>query len=216
MPVALVALALAAATPATEVELDVAVAVEDCTCAPSTPTTTVAESRATELTVSAMVQNGLVNEPYSSFFCLPTFLVRTRIPSNANYFLFRLCVLPPLRLCSYALLRLGACLPIHFAYFAPSSYFRICTFAHLSKVLLSCLFNNFSMTEPRSGVLNFQGSRYPLDQLPEPSRQAVNMLQDTDQQIRFHEQALRVAYATRKYLVEDLKASLTAVPKLPD
>ena len=72
------------------------------------------------------------------------------------------------------------------------------------------------MTEPSSGVLNFQGSRYPLDQLPELSRQAVNLLQDTDQQIRFHEQALRVAYATRKYLVEDLKASLAGVPKLPD
>ena len=119
----------------------------------------------------------------------------------------------PVLLCAFALMRIHAYPPCHFC---GKNLSRKIAFAHLSMILLICLFNNFSMPEPSSGVLNFQGSRYPLDQLPEPSRQAVNMLQDTDQQIRFHEQALRVAYATRKYLVNDLKVSLTSVPTLPD
>ena len=119
----------------------------------------------------------------------------------------------PVLLCAFALMRILAYSPCHLCV---KNFSRKIAFAHLFMILLICLFNNFSMSEPSSGVLNFQGSRYPLDQLPEPSRQAVNMLQDTDQQIRFHEQALRVAYATRKYLVNDLKVSLTSVPTLPD
>ena len=64
-------------------------------------------------------------------------------------------------------------------------------------------------------ILTFGNRRYAIQELPENAKAAIQNLQWVDNQIRHHEEGLRVGSYARQSLVKELTEILATVPTLP-
>ena len=71
------------------------------------------------------------------------------------------------------------------------------------------------MPDTGGPVLNFGNRRYAIQDLPDNAKAAIQNLQGVDNQIRHHEEGLRVGSYARQAMVKELTEILENVPTLP-
>jgi len=65
-------------------------------------------------------------------------------------------------------------------------------------------------------ILSFDGKRYDLQSLPDESKELIRRMQVADQQLRMHEDTLKVLAVGRQTIGGQLKEKLSGVKPLPD
>ena len=61
-------------------------------------------------------------------------------------------------------------------------------------------------------ILNFEGKRYDLNQLPDEVKELVRGMQVADAQLRMHEDTLKVLAVGRQTIAMQLKEKLKSIP----
>ncbi|MCP9827464.1 MULTISPECIES: DUF6447 family protein [unclassified Synechococcus] len=74
------------------------------------------------------------------------------------------------------------------------------------------------MTDAASNppVLTFEGKRYDLNTLPDDLKELVRGMQVADNQLRLHEDTLKVLAVGRQSMAHQLNERLKTVPPLPE
>ncbi len=77
---------------------------------------------------------------------------------------------------------------------------------------------NQTMTEPKSSepVLSFEGKKYDLKSLPDELKELLRRLQVAEQQLRMHDDTLKVLAVGRQTIAAQIKEKLTGINPLPD
>lgn len=65
-------------------------------------------------------------------------------------------------------------------------------------------------------VLTFEGKRYDLNTLPDDLKELVRGMQVADNQLRLHEDTLKVLAVGRQSMAHQLNERLKSVPPLPE
>ncbi len=65
-------------------------------------------------------------------------------------------------------------------------------------------------------VLTFEGKRYDLNTLPDDLKELVRGMQVADNQLRLHEDTLKVLAVGRQSMAHQLNERLKTVPPLPE
>ncbi|WP_320674568.1 DUF6447 family protein [Prochlorococcus sp. MIT 1341] len=66
-------------------------------------------------------------------------------------------------------------------------------------------------TRSQDPILNFEGKRYDLNQLPDEAKELVRGMQVADAQLRMHEDTLKVLAVGRQTIAMQLKEKLKSV-----
>ncbi|MCP9884581.1 hypothetical protein KBY97_05505 [Synechococcus sp. ATX 2A4] len=74
------------------------------------------------------------------------------------------------------------------------------------------------MTDAASNppVLTFEGKRYDLNTLPDDLKELVRGMQVADNQLRLHEDTLKVLAVGRQSMAHQLNERLKTIPPLPE
>ena len=75
-----------------------------------------------------------------------------------------------------------------------------------------------TMTESKSAdpVLSFEGKKYDLKSLPDELKELLRRLQVAEQQLRMHDDTLKVLAVGRQTIASQIKDKLTGINPLPD
>ena len=75
-----------------------------------------------------------------------------------------------------------------------------------------------TMTESKSSdpVLSFEGKKYDLKSLPDELKELLRRLQVAEQQLRMHDDTLKVLAVGRQTIASQIKEKLTGINPLPD
>ena len=75
-----------------------------------------------------------------------------------------------------------------------------------------------TMTESKSAdpVLSFEGKKYDLKSLPDELKELIRRLQVAEQQLRLHDDTLKVLAVGRQTIASQIKEKLTGINPLPD
>ena len=75
-----------------------------------------------------------------------------------------------------------------------------------------------TMTESKSAdpVLSFEGKKYDLKSLPDELKELLRRLQVAEQQLRMHDDTLKVLAVGRQTIASQIKEKLTGINPLPD
>ena len=75
-----------------------------------------------------------------------------------------------------------------------------------------------TMTESKSSdpVLSFEGKKYDLKSLPDELKELIRRLQVAEQQLRMHDDTLKVLAVGRQTIASQIKEKLTGINPLPD
>ena len=75
-----------------------------------------------------------------------------------------------------------------------------------------------TMTESKSAdpVLSFEGKKYDLKTLPDELKELIRRLQVAEQQLRMHDDTLKVLAVGRQTIASQIKEKLTGINPLPD
>jgi len=75
-----------------------------------------------------------------------------------------------------------------------------------------------TMTESKSSdpVLSFEGKKYDLKSLPDELKELLRRLQVAEQQLRMHDDTLKVLAVGRQTIAAQIKEKLTGINPLPD
>ena len=75
-----------------------------------------------------------------------------------------------------------------------------------------------TMTESKSTdpVLSFEGKKYDLKSLPDELKELIRRLQVAEQQLRMHDDTLKVLAVGRQTIASQIKEKLTGINPLPD
>ena len=75
-----------------------------------------------------------------------------------------------------------------------------------------------TMTETKSAdpVLSFEGKKYDLKSLPDELKELIRRLQVAEQQLRMHDDTLKVLAVGRQTIASQIKEKLTGINPLPE
>ena len=75
-----------------------------------------------------------------------------------------------------------------------------------------------NMTESKSSdpVLSFEGKKYDLKSLPDELKELLRRLQVAEQQLRMHDDTLKVLAVGRQTIASQIKEKLTGINPLPE
>ena len=75
-----------------------------------------------------------------------------------------------------------------------------------------------TMTESKSAdpVLSFEGKKYDLKSLPDELKELIRRLQVAEQQLRMHDDTLKVLAVGRQTIASQIKEKLTGINPLPE
>ena len=75
-----------------------------------------------------------------------------------------------------------------------------------------------TMTESKSSdpVLSFEGKKYDLKSLPDELKELLRRLQVAEQQLRMHDDTLKVLAVGRQTIASQIKEKLTGINPLPE
>ena len=75
-----------------------------------------------------------------------------------------------------------------------------------------------TMTESKSAdpVLSFEGKKYDLKSLPDELKELLRRLQVAEQQLRMHDDTLKVLAVGRQTIASQIKEKLTGINPLPE
>ncbi len=75
-----------------------------------------------------------------------------------------------------------------------------------------------TMTESKNAdpVLSFEGKKYDLKSLPDELKELLRRLQVAEQQLRMHDDTLKVLAVGRQTIASQIKEKLTGINPLPD
>ena len=75
-----------------------------------------------------------------------------------------------------------------------------------------------TMTESKGSnpVLSFEGKKYDLKSLPDELKELLRRLQVAEQQLRMHDDTLKVLAVGRQTIASQIKEKLTGINPLPD
>ena len=71
-----------------------------------------------------------------------------------------------------------------------------------------------SSSQQNSPILTFDGKRYDINSLPDDTKEVVKGLQVADNQLRFHEDTLKVLAIGRQSLAKQLNEKLKTIKSL--
>ena len=75
-----------------------------------------------------------------------------------------------------------------------------------------------TMTESKSSdpVLSFEGKKYDIKSLPDELKELLRRLQVAEQQLRMHDDTLKVLAVGRQTIASQIKEKLTGINPLPE